>query len=58
MSWDMYDMTQKVQVVVVAIVLPLVAAGYSCSESVARLGRRRTIAASEKNHEGLGMEYR
>ena len=24
MSWDMYDMTQKVQVVVVAIVLPLV----------------------------------
>lgn len=54
MSWDMYDMTQKVQVVVVAIVLPLV---ISCSESVARLGRRRTIAASEKNHEGLGMEY-
>ena len=52
MSWDMYDMTQKVQVVMVA------AAGYSCSESVARLDRRRTIAASEKNHEGLGMEYR
>lgn len=24
MSWDMYDMTQKVQVVMVAIVLPLV----------------------------------
>jgi len=24
MSWDMYDMTQKIQVVVVAIVLPLV----------------------------------
>ena len=24
MSWDMYDMTQKVQVIVVAIVLPLV----------------------------------
>ena len=24
MSWDMYDMTQKVQVVMVAIVLPLI----------------------------------
>ena len=34
MSWDMYDMTQKVQVVVVA---NCAAAGYSCSESVARL---------------------
>ena len=30
MSWDMYDMTQKVQVVVVA---DCAAAGYSCSES-------------------------
>lgn len=55
MSWDMYDMTQKVQVVMVA---DCAAAGHSCSEPVARLGRRRTIAESEKNHERLGMEYR
>ena len=27
MSWDMYDMTQKVQVVMVAIVLPQRACG-------------------------------
>ncbi len=31
MSWDMYDMTQKVQVIVVAIVF---ATGYSCDESL------------------------
>ena len=54
MSWDMYDMTQKVQVVVVAIVLPLVILAASLWHDC----RRRTIAASEKNHEGLEMEYR
>ena len=30
MSWDMYDMTQKVQVVMVAIVLPLVILARAC----------------------------